>query len=104
MRRLTQSISRIVRHNTSATDSKRLMASLPRLIGNARWDRAVVVVALRQPVLVRAIATATSPLFEKRSMKVPTMGDSITEVRCLGRCGVSFEIGSSNLTDLYVCV
>jgi hypothetical protein len=31
----------------------------------------------------RGIASATRPLFEKRTMNVPSMGDSITEVRIL---------------------
>jgi hypothetical protein len=30
----------------------------------------------------RSFVVSTLPLFEKYTMKVPTMGDSITEVRC----------------------
>jgi len=38
-------------------------------------------VALRRAGGRRSIATATLPRLEKKLMKVPTMGDSITEVR-----------------------
>jgi hypothetical protein len=30
----------------------------------------------------RSLVSRTAPLLEKHTMKVPTMGDSITEVRC----------------------
>ena len=41
----------------------------------------------------RMYVSATSPLLEKKVVKVPTMGDSITEVGQKEECGVIFPFG-----------